>query len=143
MAEKNNHRQKRRNQRIIFILSCFVICLAGLSFILITFKDNIVFFYSPSEFWQEKPQKTIRVGGLVKKNSVAVSGRDLRFVISDYENELIINYQGIVPNLFRVGQGIIAKGKFNFDEDVFVAQELLVKHDENYMPPQVKKSLKK
>ena len=138
---KNNIISKKRNQRITFIALSFLICLAGLSFILVTFKDNIVFFYSPSEFFQTKPSKIIRVGGLVKKDSVILDGKKLSFVISDYENELRITYQGIAPNLFRVGQGIVAKGKFDFEQKVFIAQELLVKHDENYMPPQVKKTL--
>lgn len=136
---------KSKNKRLIFIASIFSISLLTVFFIIDNFRSNIVFFYSPSEIMPEKNHgKTIRVGGLVKEKSlIKISNLEIEFVVTDLKNDLKINYRGITPNLFREGQGVIAKGIFNVKENKFIAKELLVKHDEKYMPPEVKKSLEK
>lgn len=142
---KNNHRRKR----LIFISSIFAISLLALIFVISSFRENIVFFYSPSELLTDETlEKTknrqIRIGGLVKEKSVKrIDALVTEFVITDLEKEIRINYTGILPDLFREEQGIIAKGIFNTKKNKFFSKELLVKHDENYMPPEVAKSLKK
>ncbi len=139
---KNNRKQKR----ITFIICAFLISIIALILIIINFKNNIVFFYSPSELKQISipSNKIIRVGGLIKENSIKQDQKlGLVFTITDLESDLIISFQGIKPDLFREGQGMVAKGIFNPESNIFIADELLAKHDENYMPPEVKNSLKK
>lgn len=137
--KKNNHRK----QRFIFIGSIFLISLISIFFIITNFKNNIVFFFSPSEISQIKnSKKIIRVGGMIKENSVKkIDALNTIFIITDYQNDLIINYRGILPDLFRDKQGVVAKGKFDLRENKFYSEELLVKHDENYMPPEVARDL--
>jgi cytochrome c-type biogenesis protein CcmE len=134
----------KKKQRIKFITISALISLSALIFIITNFRDNIVFFYSPSELLEVNisHNKIIRVGGLVKEGSVKQEGKNLEFTITDLQSDLIIEYSGIKPNLFRAGQGMIAKGILNKKQNRFKASELLAKHDENYMPPEVKKSLK-
>lgn len=142
-------KNQRKKKRIIFIGSVFALSLAALIFVILNFRDNIVFFYAPSELkTQEVLQKTankqIRVGGLVKENSVKKIDATLtEFVITDYAQDLKINYNGLLPDLFREGQGVVAKGRFDAEKNEFFSKELLVKHDEKYIPPEVAKSLKK
>ena len=142
---KNN----RKKKRLIFVWSIFALSLVALFFVIMNFRDNIVFFYAPSELKnQEAIDKTvgkqIRVGGLVKEGSVKkINATTTEFVITDYAKDLMIHYSGLLPDLFREGQGVIAKGKFDEQKDQFFTSELLVKHDEKYMPPEVAKSLKK
>jgi cytochrome c-type biogenesis protein CcmE len=139
-------RQNLKRRRIIFVTSSFLISLVALVFIVINFRDNIVFFYSPSELKTLKisADKTIRVGGLVKKNSVKyLADSAMEFTITDLKEDLVINYRGIKPDLFREGQGTVAKGVFDKEKNIFFAKELLTKHDEKYMPPEVARSLKK
>ena len=140
LVKKNNHRK----QRFIFIGSIFLISLISIFFIITNFKNNIVFFFSPSEINQIKnSKKIIRVGGMIKENSVKkIDALNTTFIITDYQNDLIINYRGILPDLFRDKQGVVAKGKFDLSENKFYSEELLIKHDENYMPPEVAKDLK-
>ncbi|MES2677372.1 MAG: cytochrome c maturation protein CcmE [Pseudomonadota bacterium] len=136
--------QLKRN-RIKFIAAAALICLVALAFIISNFRDNIVFFYSPSELSALKipEQKIIRVGGLVKENSVKDSANNLEFVITDYKADLKIHYSGIKPDLFREKQGMVAKGIWDQKNNVFIASEILTKHDEKYMPPEVAKAIKK
>ena len=103
-----------------------------------------MFFYSPSEFDKIiSSKKNIRVGGMIKENSITkIDSLTTVFIITDYKNELKIKYSGILPDLFREGQGVVANGKYFSDENIFISDELLVKHDENYMPPEVAKDLK-
>lgn len=142
-------KNQRKKKRIIFVGSVFLISMAALFFVIANFRDNIVFFYSPSELilpetLQKTVAKKIRVGGLVKKDSLKkIDAMTTEFVVTDYEKDLVIIYSGLLPDLFREGQGVVAKGKFNVEKNEFVAAELLVKHDEKYMPPEVAKSLKK
>ena len=140
--KKNNH---KKQQRIKFIAISAFISLAALAFIIFNFKDNIIFFYSPSEIGgaKIKEQQIIRVGGLVKDEGIVIDGNNLQFVITDFKSDLTIKYSGIKPDLFRAKQGTIAKGIWDQTNNVFIASELLTKHDEKYMPPEVKKVIEK
>ena len=141
MLKKNlNHKQKRS----IFVAGIFIISIISLIFILTNFQNNIVFFFSPSEIDRIRSSlSSVRVGGMIKKDSIKkIDALTTEFVITDYQNDLAINYQGILPDLFREEQGVVAKGKLNISENKFYSNELLVKHDENYMPPEVAKDLK-
>ncbi len=142
---KNKFKQKR----IVFVASVAAISVLALIFIIINFRSNIVFFYSPSELKNEEivrkiNGRKIRVGGLVKENSMEkTDASNFEFLITDLENDLKIYYNGILPDLFRQGQGVVASGEFNVEKNEFYSKELLIKHDEKYMPPEVAKSLKK
>jgi cytochrome c-type biogenesis protein CcmE len=142
---KNNHKRKR----LIFLGSVFAISIAALVFIIVNFRENIVFFYSPSELRKLEltskiKDRQIRVGGLVKAKTVKkIDALTTQFIITDLEQDLKITYTGLLPDLFREKQGVVAKGKFDEKKNEFFSNELLIKHDENYMPPEVAKSLKK
>jgi cytochrome c-type biogenesis protein CcmE len=115
------------------------------AFALKAFNQNLLYYYSPTQIHAgEAPDsRSIRVGGLVENGSVqrAPGSLEVRFTLTDFQNTLGVSYTGILPDLFREGQGIIARGKLR-DDGMFVAEEVLAKHDENYMPPEVKDSLK-
>jgi cytochrome c-type biogenesis protein CcmE len=142
---KNKHKKKR----IIFVSAILAASLMAMVFVILNFRDNIVFFYSPSELktaeiLKKTTNKQIRVGGLVVEESVKkIDASHTSFVITDLQEELVVNYQGLLPDLFREGQGAVAKGSFDLKKNEFFSSELLVKHDEKYMPPEVAKSLKK
>ena len=146
MLTKNKKSKKfnPKNKRLIFLGFIFILSLFLVGFILNNFKDNIVFFYSPSEIEKiSNHQSVIRVGGMIKQNSIKkLDALNTQFIITDYKNDLTINYHGILPDLFREEQGVVAKGKFNQANNEFDSNELLVKHDENYMPPEVAENLK-
>ena len=137
---------KAKHQRLLFIIISLVVLGAAIGLVLRNFEDNLVFFYSPSELLAKKEigHKTVRVGGMVKEGSVVkdTNSQKLIFTITDFENEITIEYQGITPGLFREKQGMVAKGHLTSDGS-FKAIELLAKHDENYMPPEVKDILNK
>jgi cytochrome c-type biogenesis protein CcmE len=141
---KNQHKKKR----MIFVGSTTILSILALIFVVKNFRDNIVFFYAPSELFkleilQKIKNQNIRVGGLVKENSVKkIDSLTTEFVVTDLVQELKIEYVGILPDLFREKQGVVAKGKFDISKNQFFSRELLVKHDEKYMPPEVAKSLK-
>ncbi len=134
---------KPKYKRLKFILMLLFCFSFGLWLILKNFNENIVFFFSPTELKQRPViNKVIRVGGLVVKGSITKTQPSItEFLVTDNQEVLKIKFIGLLPGLFRENQGIVAKGKFN--GDVFMAQELLAKHDENYMPKEVAKSLKK
>lgn len=134
----------KKQRRLIFIGTITLISMLSLAFALNSFRENIVFFYSPSELNKvDNLSKKIRVGGMIKEGSVIkFDALNTEFTITDYEQDLKISYHGILPDLFRDGQGVVAKGFLSEDRTKFFASELLVKHDENYMPPEVAKSLK-
>lgn len=142
-------RNKHKKKRLVFVGSIFAISLIALAFVISNFRENIVFFYAPSELLTEEilnkvEERQIRVGGLVKEKSVKkFDALTTEFVVTDLEKEVTINYTGILPDLFREKQGIVAKGVFDKEQNKFFSKELLVKHDEKYMPPEVAKSLKK
>lgn len=141
-------KNKRKQKRIIFITAAFSISLLAMVFVIINFRDNIVFFYSPSELnnaeiLEKTKGKQIRIGGLVLKGSVKrIDALNVEFVVTDLQEEVKVNYKGVLPDLFRDEQGVVAKGKFDEEKNEFFSSELLVKHDEKYMPPEVAKSLK-
>jgi cytochrome c-type biogenesis protein CcmE len=111
--------------------------------VLVALNDNIVFFYSPTQLAEKKPgpAQRLRIGGLVEQGSVRKQGQEVRFVVTDLAKTVPVVYRGLLPDLFREGQGVIAEGTMGAD-GVFVAREVLAKHDENYMPPEVAKALK-
>jgi cytochrome c-type biogenesis protein CcmE len=132
---------KHKRLQLAFIVLIFI--SLGLWLILKNFNDNIVFFFSPSELKEKHlvKDKNIRVGGLVLDGSIIREGLETKFTITDNKTELTIQFHGALPTLFRANQGIIAKGKLI--GNLFIAEELLAKHDENYMPKEVADSLKK
>lgn len=135
---------KYKKQRFKFIALVALISIIALVFIIKNFRENIVFFYSPSELEKVlNVKKRVKVGGLVKENSVKkINASQVDFVVTDMKKDLIIHHQGIMPNLFREKQGVVASGFLNAEKTEFFSDELLIKHDENYMPPEVANSLK-
>ena len=134
---------KKVKLRAVFILSIFI-SLVLVSFLIIkSMEENVVYFKSPTEIkvLPEVTKKKIRVGGMVKKNSININQSEVNFVITDFKNELIVNYKGSIPNLFEEEKGVVAEG-FLRDRNYFKAVKILAKHDENYMPPEVAESLK-
>jgi cytochrome c-type biogenesis protein CcmE len=137
------HSKKRK--RILIICFTLIVIFSGVYIITTQFRDNIIFFYSPSEFSSlENKNKIVRVGGLVVEGSIKKLEDDMttEFIITDLSQEMKIRYSGLLPALFRENQGMVAKGTVNA-QGIFIANQLLAKHDENYMPPEVAKSLKK
>jgi cytochrome c-type biogenesis protein CcmE len=125
----------------IFLISTSVIIF----FILKSLEENVVYFFSPTDIYN-KPSisfnENIRVGGLVKEGSVVKKEKNIIFVITDLKNEVIVSFSGLIPNLFAEGKGIVAEGKLR-DKKYFIADKILAKHDENYMPPEVSEALNK
>ena len=129
-------------------LRFFLITLILLSLILSVFvilkslEENVVYFKSPSDIQllSEVKNKKIRVGGMVKKDSVMISSNEVSFIITDFKNEINVSYSGLIPNLFSEGKGVVAEGYLK-DKSFFEASKILAKHDENYMPPEVKSAL--
>ncbi len=137
--------QKKWQNRAAFIGITAILLSISLIIIFKVFNENIVFYFSPTELKSAKNSSgLIRVGGLVKDDSISYADNKetLSFIITDLESELTIHYKGIIPNLFKEGQGTVVLGKLD-ENGIFQASELLAKHDENYMPPEVAKSIKK
>ena len=134
---------KKVKLRAIFILSIFFSLILIVFLVFKSLEENVVYFKSPTEIKNltELTSKKIRVGGMVKEKSINVNQSEVNFVITDFENELIVNYSGSVPNLFEEGKGVVAEG-FLKDRNFLTAVKILAKHDENYMPPEVKEALK-
>ena len=130
----------------IFFLSVLVILAALVIFVILrSLEENVVYFFSPTEIYNKANisfDKKIRIGGLVKKNSVSKKDTSINFIITDLKKEIVVSYNGIVPNLFSEGKGVVAEGKLK-DKKYFVADKILAKHDENYMPPEVSEALEK
>ena len=136
---------KKVKSRIIFSIILAFFASAVLYITLKSLEENVVYFYSPTDIYNKTfslSKKTIRVGGLVKEKSINKKGTSINFIITDLKNEIIISYKGLVPNLFSEGKGVIAEGRLK-DRKYFVAEKILAKHDENYMPPEVKNALEK
>ncbi len=135
-----------RRQRLILIILMVVGIGTAVGFALKSFNENLMYFFSTTDVMAGKAPKDalFRLGGMVVKGSVQRPGDGLtvHFKLTDFSKEVAVEYTGILPDLFREGQGIVANGKLD-ERGVFVAQEVLAKHDENYMPPEVKASLKK
>ena len=131
--------------RILFLVSFVIISIIIITFIFKSLEQNIVYFFSPTEIKNKQNislNKKIRIGGLVKDNSFIKNDESINFIITDLKNEIIVNYNGLLPNLFSEGKGVIAEGKLK-DKKYFIAEKILAKHDENYMPPEVSKALEK
>jgi cytochrome c-type biogenesis protein CcmE len=134
---------KKVKLRAIFILSIFFSSILIIFLVFKSLEENVVYFKSPTEIKNltELTPKKIRVGGMVKEKSINVNQSEVNFVITDFKNELIVNYSGSVPNLFEEGKGVVAEG-FLKDRNFLTAVKILAKHDENYMPPEVEEALK-
>ena len=136
---------KKVKSRMIFLILLLLSTAAIIFFVLKSLEENVVYFFSPTEIYH-KPNisfdEKIRIGGLVKENSLIKSQKSIKFIITDLKNEIIVTYNGLVPNLFSEGKGVIAEGQLK-DRKYFVADKILAKHDENYMPPEVRKALEK
>tara|TARA_B110001452_G_scaffold226930_1_gene201580 strand:- start:197 stop:616 length:420 start_codon:yes stop_codon:yes gene_type:complete len=128
--------------RILFILLLLISIVLSIYLILKSLEDNIVYFVSPSEIKNssEINRKKIRIGGMVKNKSIKINSTQINFIITDFKNEINVSYSGSVPNLFEEGKGVVAEG-FLKDQNYFDAVKILAKHDENYMPPEVKEAL--
>jgi len=128
--------------RFFFILLIFITLILSVVLILKSLEENIIYFQSPSEIkvLPELEKKKIRVGGMVKIDSILVEAKQIKFIITDFKNELNVTYSGVVPNLFTEGKGVVAEGYLK-DKSFFSATKILAKHDENYMPPEVKAAL--
>ena len=136
---------KKVKSRIFFLFFLSILAVAIIFFTFRSLEENVVYFFSPTEIYNKTDisfKKKIRVGGLVKINSVNKSETSISFIITDLNKEIIVSYNGLVPNLFSEGKGVVAEGKLK-DKKYFVADKILAKHDENYMPPEVKKALEK
>ena len=134
---------KKVKNRILFLVFIFALSLAFIFFIIKSLNQNILYFSTPTEIKQKENiviGKAMRVGGMVKKNSIIINEKNIQFTITDFKNEILISYSGTVPNLFAEGKGVVAEGKLN-DNFFFIANRILAKHDEKYMPPEIKKML--
>tara|TARA_B100001123_G_scaffold374285_1_gene439477 strand:- start:1652 stop:2077 length:426 start_codon:yes stop_codon:yes gene_type:complete len=136
---------RKVKSRIFFLIFFLILFSVIIFFIFRSLEKNIVYFFSPTEIYNKPTislSKKIRIGGLVKEESVKQDNNYINFIITDLKNEIIVTYEGIVPNLFSEGKGVIAEGKLR-DKKYFVADKILAKHDENYMPPEVSEILDK
>ena len=129
--------------RISFIVLLVILLSVSVFFIINSLKENMLYFFTPTDVKQKEDiefGKSIRIGGMVKKNSITTNSNEIKFVFSDFKNEIIVTYSGSVPNLFLEEKGVVAEGSLR-DKKFFVAKRILAKHDENYMPPEIKKVL--
>ena len=135
---------KKVKKRVSFLSLLLILLVIAVFFILKSLTNNILYFKSPTDIQLSQDvisKKKIRVGGMVKKNSIKINNQEIKFVITDFKNEIYVSYSGTVPNLFSEGNGVVAEGKLK-DKNFFVADRILAKHDENYMPPELKDLMK-
>ena len=136
---------KKVKKRVSFLSLLLIFLIIGVFFILRSLTSNILYFKSPTDIQLSQDiifSKKIRVGGMVKKNSININSKEIKFIITDLKNELIVSYSGTVPNLFSEGKGVVAEGRLQ-DKTFFIADRILAKHDEKYMPPELKDLMKK
>ena len=135
---------KKVKLRFLFLVLLLATVILTVFLILQSLKENVIYFQSPSEINSliEIESKKIRVGGMVKEKSVVINSNEVNFIITDFKNEINVTYSGAVPNLFAEGKGVVAEG-FLKDKNYFSATKILAKHDENYMPPELKEVLEK
>ena len=133
---------KKVKLRFFFILIALITLALSIFLILKSLEENVIYFKSPTEIkvLTEIEKKKIRVGGMVKNDSILIEEIELKFIITDFKNEINVSYSGAVPNLFAEEKGVVAEG-FLKDRNFFSATKILAKHDENYMPPEVKEAL--
>jgi len=136
---------KKVRSRIVILTFLLALAIAVVYGVLKSLEENVVYFFSPTELYNKEDipfNKKIRVGGLVKEGSITNDQTSVNFIVTDLSNEIIVSYKGSLPNLFSEGKGVVAEGKLK-DKKYFVADKILAKHDENYMPPEVSKALEK
>tara|TARA_Y100001958_G_scaffold26584_1_gene16789 strand:- start:96 stop:515 length:420 start_codon:yes stop_codon:yes gene_type:complete len=128
--------------RFLFILTALTILVLTTFLVLKSLEENVIYFQSPSDIkiLDEIKKEKIRVGGMVKERSIEFKTNEVNFIITDFNNELNVSYSGVIPNLFSEGKGVVAEGYLK-DKNFFIATKILAKHDENYMPPEVKEAL--
>ena len=135
---------KKVKKRASFLSLLLLFLVIAVFFILKSLTDNILYFKSPTDIQLSQDiifNKKIRVGGMVKKNSININNKEIKFIITDLNNELVVSYSGTVPNLFSEGKGVVAEGRLQ-DKKFFIAERILAKHDEKYMPPELKNLMK-
>ena len=137
--------KNKKLKRFIFVFVAFLSIALATFFVLKALDEKIVFFYTPSKLFEKEEDKMqyIRVGGLVKEKSINFSddGLKVNFMITDNKKNVNVMFEGILPDLFRENQGVVAEGRFNKEKKIFLAEKVLAKHDENYMPPEIHKAL--
>ena len=136
---------KKARSRIVVLTFLLVSAIVVVFVVLKSLEENVVYFFSPTEIYNKENisfNKKIRVGGLVKEGSITNNQTSINFIVTDLNNEIIVSYSGSLPNLFSEGKGVVAEGKLK-DKKYFIADKILAKHDENYMPPEVSKVLEK
>ena len=136
---------KKVKKRASFLSLLLFFLVIAVFFILKSLTSNILYFKSPTDIKLSQDiifSKKIRVGGMVKKNSININKKEMKFIITDLKNELVVSYSGTVPNLFSAGKGVVAEGRLQ-DKNFFIADRILAKHDEKYMPPELKDLMKK
>ena len=136
---------KKVKKRFSFLSLLLILIIAGVFFILKSLNNNILYFQSPTDIKLKQDiifNKKIRIGGMVKENSLIIYSKEIKFIVTDQENEILVSYSGTVPNLFAEGKGVVAEGMLK-DKMFFIADRILAKHDENYMPPELKGIMKK
>ena len=133
---------KKVKLRILFLASILISIILLVFLVLKSLEENVVYFQSPSEIknLNEITNKKIRIGGMVKENSIIITSKKINFIITDFKSEINVTYSGSVPNLFEEGKGVVAEGYLK-DRNYFLATKILAKHDENYMPPEVKEAI--
>ena len=133
---------KKVKLRAFFIILVFISALLITILVINSLKENVVYFKSPTEIKNltQIDKKKIRIGGMVKKDSIEVNSKNLKFIVTDFKNEIIVSYDGAVPNLFEEEKGVVAEGYLQ-DRKFLKADKILAKHDENYMPPEVKEAI--
>ena len=137
--------QKKVKKRASLLIALLLVTVLAVFLILQSLNKNILYFKSPTDIKKNQDinlSKKIRVGGMVKKGSVIINEEEIKFIITDFKNDLTISYRGTVPNLFSEEKGVVAEGKLQ-DKTFFIADRILEKHDENYMPPELKDMMKK
>ena len=136
---------KKVRSRFFVLMFLLVLAIVVIFVVLKSLEENVVYFFSPTEIYNNENisfNKKIRVGGLVKEGSLTNNQAMINFVVTDLNNEIMVSYSGLLPNLFSEGKGVVAEGKLK-DKKYFIADKILAKHDENYMPPEVSKVLEK
>ena len=136
---------KKVKKRFSFLTLFLLLTIFAVFFILNSLNNNILYFKSPTDIKLEQDivlNENIRVGGMVKQNSLKIDNKEIKFTITDFKHEIFVSYTGTVPNLFAEGKGVVAEGKLK-DKNFFIADRILAKHDENYMPPELKSIMKK
>ena len=136
---------KKVKKRASFLSLLLIFLIIVVFFILKSLTSNILYFKSPTDIKLSQDiifSKKIRVGGMVKKNSININNKEIKFIITDLKNEIVVSYSGTVPNLFSEGKGVVAEGRLQ-DKNFFIADRILAKHDEKYMPPELKDLMKK